>query len=338
VGRPALIAFVAVASGCTFTSLDYLSSEHDLPGPRPQGCLEAMPGCAGDGDCCATFVTPGGHFAMGRGDGSDAWPEPDASPEERPEHDQAVDDFVLDAFEVTVGRFRRFVADYDRFYRSVQPGTGAHPGVPGSGWQTEWAAKTPTDVKAGLWCGDAKTWTDAPGANEQRPINCVNWYVAFLFCAWDGGWLPTEAEWEYAAAGGAENRRFPWGADAPPEGAERDRLGEHCPGPPTTKCPVSAVSFAGAAARGRARWGHFDMGGNLSEWVLDAYGAQYYRDVRPGCDGCVNMNRFDAWSRVRRGGSFRWSSVGQARAAARAQVAVEATSETIGIRCARAPR
>ena len=59
------------------------------------------------------------------------------------------------------------------------------------------------------------TWTDAPGDNEQLPMNCVGFYEAFAFCLWDGGRLPTEAEWESVAAGGEENRLYPWGSTAP---------------------------------------------------------------------------------------------------------------------------
>lgn len=55
------------------------------------------------------------------------------------------------------------------------------------------------------------TWTDNPGAQENFPMACVEWPTAYAFCLWDGGRLPTEAEWEFAAAGGDQNRLYPWG-------------------------------------------------------------------------------------------------------------------------------
>ena len=48
------------------------------------------------------------------------------------------------------------------------------------------------------------TWTSAAGANEKRPQNCLSFYDLHAFCIWDGGFLPSEAEWEYAAAGGSD--------------------------------------------------------------------------------------------------------------------------------------
>ena len=131
-------------------------------------------------------------------------------------------------------------------------------------------------------------------------MNCIDWIEAYAFCIWDGGFLPSEAEWEYAAAGGAEQRAYPWGVTAltdPGMGNLYAISGCHYPLGTTACTGVVNLAPVGTARLGAGRWGQLDLAGNLSEWNLDWY-APY---VEP-CADCVFLTDFSY--RVTRGGSF----------------------------------
>ena len=129
-------------------------------------------GAAASESCCLSLPVPGGTFNRGAFNNFPA----------------TVSSFSMDKFEVTVGRFRRFIdSGMGVASRAPREGAGAHPKIPGSGWRSGWnnllAADTAA-LKAGLTCSHpwgGVTWTDVPGPHENRPITCVDWYSAFAF-------------------------------------------------------------------------------------------------------------------------------------------------------------
>lgn len=271
---------------------------------------------------------------MGRSaSGSDSFAGEYTFAHEQPEHPATVASFIVDKYEVTVGRFRKFVAAYDNWIKSNPVvGAGKHPEIANSGWGQSWSVSsedlpaTAAALKSQVTCNSSgRNWTDLTGSKEGAPMNCLSWYVAFAFCLWDKGRLPTEAEWEYVAAGGGDqdgNRLYPWGSSEPTSDHAVANAGATSWGDLTT--PV------GSRTAGHGRWGHEDLAGSMNEWTLDWYGSDFF-STTPSCTNCANLS--PSSGRIMKGGSW-ITGIGGLRAAYRVDSALYGRYDT-GLRCAR---
>jgi formylglycine-generating enzyme required for sulfatase activity len=261
---------------------------------------------------------PAGTFKRGYDGVSPGWTNPSFP--------ATVSTFLLDKYLITVGRFRQFIAAWDGGWRPVA-GDGKHAHLNGgrglvagivdsgiqyeTGWDISWSATLATsdsDWNTHLTtdCGaqPSQVWTQSLGANENLPVTCLTWYEAYAFCVWDGGFLPSEAEWNYAAAGGDEQRVYPW--SSPPVSTTIDCSyanyagagnGTHqvCVAPPTGQ-----ENNVGSQPKGNGKWGHADLAGQQWEWVLDWTG-----NYPTPCMDCANLGSGDAnHYRVVRGGTY----------------------------------
>jgi len=271
--------------------------------------------------CCLSPTIDGGTFFRGY-DGVTAELKSKSYP-------ATVSAYRLDKYEVTVGRFRKFVASGQGTQaKPPQEGAGAHPLIPSSGWRSFDNDQLPPagGYPAALKCDDqahAETWTDAAGANENRPINCLDWYEAFAFCIWDGGFLPTDLEWGYAASGGDQQRVYAW-----PNVGGQGVIG--CAYADTAECAAAdglPLAVGSNLAKGAGRWGHAGLNGGVLEWNLDQ-GADY---TNP-CTDCATLQ--GDGSRERRGGAFNLLT-SYALSAARDFTNAGSRANFHGVRCAR---
>jgi formylglycine-generating enzyme required for sulfatase activity len=207
-----------------------------------------------DEDCCAARTVPGGTFNR---DNNASYPA-------------TVDTFVLDRFEVTVGRFRKFYAQYP----GNQPAGGAGKNTNVSvdpGWDAKWNMSTYTASTASALDSNIRNtntpgiWIDWTLGDDTLPMNCIDWYEAYEFCIWDGGRLPTELEWNYAAAGGSDQRPYPWSTS--PTDTTNDYTYAVYDSP--TNAATVYDEVGSCSPKGDAKWGHADMAGNVMEWVED---------------------------------------------------------------------
>jgi formylglycine-generating enzyme required for sulfatase activity len=147
------------------------------------------------------------------------------------------------------------------------------------GWLSSWntqlvGTKTGWDAKLAI---AGATWTPSPSTSDWKPIVGMSWYDAYAFCIWDGAFLPSNAEFEYASAGGGEQRKYPWGSTGPGADAKLAVYGCYYPPGPCLVAPV------GSAQLGNGKWGHADLAGNVTEFVFDGFGS-----LPPSCTDCAN--------------------------------------------------
>jgi serine/threonine protein kinase len=196
--------------------------------------------------------------------------------------------FCLDETEVTVGRYQDCAA------------SGACPAALST-------VQSPVMDEAAV-----KKWSPLCNAGKpekvDHPINCIDWFAATKFCAWQKGRLPTEAEWEWAARGGDEARQYPWGNLEPPAPGKKFLCWARETGTLGT-CPVSSF------IDGVSRWNQVDLSGNVREWTSDEF------DDEPE-------------KRVFRGGCFGVSEAAHARNDAREGMLAENRLHNVGFRCA----
>ena len=250
--------------------------------------------------CCSSPRVPGGTYLRDYDEVSMGSAGPD--------YQATVSDYRLDEFEVTVGRFRRFVAAWVSGWRPAA-GAGKHAHLRSgegllnsaaqggfeTGWDPSFSQKLASDAAAwsqNLSCDPSyQTWTDIAGANDARPANCLTWFEAYAFCIWDGGFLPSEIEWNYAATGGSEQRVYAW--SSPPTSTTIDEsyasyyvdTTRQCFGDGMNGCAVTDLIRVGTKPAGNGRWGQADLLGNVSEWTLDWYTELYAKT----CDNCAHL-------------------------------------------------
>ena len=225
----------------------------------------------------------------------------DAEDDEKPRHTVYLDAFHIDRYEVTNAHYKKFV--------------DANPE-----WQKD---RIPEKYHDGDYL---KHWNgnNYPPGKDNHPVVYVSWYAAMAYAEWNGKRLPTEAEWEKAARGDRFGREYAWGDSLDPDRANYgENIGD------TT--PVGTYDMNG--------YGLYDMTGNVWEWCLDEYDANFYA-ISPGhsplAGGTLNniVSHFTNVKSVRvlRGGS--WISNAQfVRVSDRTRFRPQITNNARGFRC-----
>jgi len=324
--RPSLAAAALLVCACS------AASQSAPPAEAAHAQDEAPPGMV---------WIPAGEFTMGTDDKQ-------SMPNERPAFRVRLDGFWMDEHDVTNAEFARFVeathyvtvaerpVDWEELKSQVPPGTPKPPDemlLPGSLAFTPPPGQVDLRDMSGWWSWTTGAdWKHPEGpastiaGRDALPVVQVAWDDAFAYATWAGKRLPTEAEWEYAARGGAKtNTRFIWGDEFRPAGPDGT------PGPFRCNRFTGDFPYRDTAEDGFAGvapvksfppngYGLYDMAGNVWQWTADLYRVDSHdlaaKDAAAAPGGCCFDPRGpleaynpvrevpDALERVIKGGSF----------------------------------
>ncbi len=322
------------------------------PQSKPSG--EAPPGMV---------WIPGGAFAMGTEDprtlpncGSESMPDA------RPIHRVQVDGFWIDRTEVTNDQFAAFVdaTGYKTIAERV-PKAEDFPGAPPENLVAGSIVFQPTSEAVPL-DNILRWWSYVPGASWKHPegpnssiagrgkypVVHVAYDDAEAYAKWAGKRLPTEAEWEFAARGGLEDKPYTWGTELKPDGKWMANIWQG-------RFPVTDSGldgFKGIAPTGQFPpngYGLHDMAGNVWEWCSDWYRPDTYArsaratklDINPrGPDNSFDPAEPGQPKRVQRGGSYLCTDQYCTRymVGTRGKGEVSSASNHVGFRCVKSTK
>ncbi|MFC1716681.1 SUMF1/EgtB/PvdO family nonheme iron enzyme [Candidatus Poribacteria bacterium] len=232
--------------------------------------------------------------------------------DETPRHTVYLDSFYMDKYQVTNTQYARFLNEY--------------------GKDTDTAGHELLDASSTHCLIEKKGNTYKPkDGYENHPVIKVSWYGAAAYAQFYGKRLPTEAQWEKAARGGLERKKFPWGDDDP-DGSRCSFTDKNADDGYKHTAPVGSYPLYG--------YGLHDMAGNVWEWCADEYDSGYYgKDVKdnpmgPGLSVAFDDDDFASVKTVRvlRGGS--WENYrGNLRVSRRLNYGPTYTISNVGFRC-----